>query len=48
MLVNPADSPPLTGVVFADMPPVAWIASCRMVGVKEAQVKEWEKGTNED
>ncbi|MGI9389429.1 MAG: NfeD family protein [Boseongicola sp.] len=43
-----ATSLPLTSLVFAILSLFAWIAVRRMVGVREGQVKVWEKDINED
>ena len=42
------DSLPLTSLVFAVLSLVAWIGVRRLVGVREGQVKVWEKDINED
>ncbi len=43
-----ANSLPLTALVFAILSLVAWIAVRRMVGVRDGQVKVWDKDINED
>ena len=43
-----ANSLPLTSLVFAVLSLVAWIGVRRMVGVRDGQVKVWEKDINED
>jgi membrane protein implicated in regulation of membrane protease activity len=43
-----ANSLPMTSLVFAVLSLIAWIGVRRMVGVREGQVKIWEKDINED
>ncbi len=43
-----ATSLPLTSLVFAVLSLIAWIGVRRMVGVRDGQVKVWEKDINED
>ena len=43
-----AGSLPLTLVVFAVLSLVAWLVLRRAVGVREGQVKVWERDINED
>ncbi len=43
-----ANSLPLTSLVFAFLSLGAWIGVRRMVGVREGQVKVWEKDINDD
>lgn len=43
-----AGSVPLTLVVFAVLSGIAWIALRKGVGVREGQVKHWDRDINED
>ena len=43
-----ATSLPFTLVVFGVLSLVAWIAIRRMVGIREGQVKVWDRDINED
>lgn len=43
-----AGSLPLTLVVFAILSLLAWLALRRAVGVREGQVKVWDRDINED
>jgi membrane protein implicated in regulation of membrane protease activity len=43
-----ANSLPFTLLLFAVLSLVAWIAIRRVVGVREGQVKVWERDINED
>ncbi|MDD9921062.1 MAG: hypothetical protein OXQ92_02105 [Boseongicola sp.] len=39
---------PLISIVFAALSLIAWIVIRRMVGVREGQVKVWDRDINED
>ena len=43
-----ADSLPATLLVFAVLSLVAWIVIRRMVGIRDGQVKTWDRDINED
>lgn len=43
-----ATSLPITLVVFGVLSLIAWIAIRQMVGVREGQVKVWDRDINED